>query len=243
MAERRIAVLVAAAGLPLLWCSIAAQFRDSLTAATSALVLVVIVVVIAATGNRSAGAIAAVSGGVWFDFFLTAPYNRFVIDDPNDVEVTILLVVVGMAVTEIVLWGRRQQARASKRAGYLSGILSTSQIVAGGLPSTELAEEVAAHLTDLLDVDAVRFVPGEAIPADRPVMDSDGEVTVRGHTQNVAKNGLPTLDETSLAALHNGVIHGQVLITAATKVVRPTLEQRQVAVLLANQVGASYATR
>jgi K+-sensing histidine kinase KdpD len=240
--ERRGAVLLAAVGLPLIWCSVAAQFRDDLTSATDALVLVLVVVGIAATGDRTAGVVAAVSGGAWFDYFLTAPYNRFTIDDANDVEVTVLLVAVGIAVTEIVLWGRRQQARASKRAGYLDGILSTSQIVAGGLSSTELTDEVAAHLTDLLGVDVVRFVPGGEISADRPVLGEDGEVTVRGTQVNVAKDGLPTLDETSLAAQHHGVVHGQFLITASTDVVRPTLEKRRVAVLLANQVGAAYAT-
>jgi K+-sensing histidine kinase KdpD len=239
---RRTAVFLAAAGLPLLWCAIASQFRDDFTSATDALVLVVIVVGIAATGDRMAGAVAAVSGGAWFDYFLTAPFNHFTIDDANDVEVTVLLVAVGIAVTEIVLWGRRQQARASKRAGYLDGILSTSQIVAGGLSSVELTDEVATHLTDLLGVDVVRFVPGSSIPADRPVLGADGEVTVHGTQLNVARDGLPTLDETSLAAQHHGVVHGQLLITASTDVVRPTLEQRQVAVLLSNQVGAAYAT-
>ena len=108
----RPAALVAAAGLPLLWCAIAAQLRSDLTPATDALVLVLLVVGVAATGDRLAGLVAAVSGGVWFDFFLTQPYNRLTIDDANDVEVTVLLVLVGAAVTEIVLWGRRQQARA-----------------------------------------------------------------------------------------------------------------------------------
>lgn len=237
----RPAALVAAAGLPLLWCAIAAQLRSDLTPATDALVLVLLVVGVAATGDRLAGLVAAVSGGVWFDFFLTQPYNRLTIDDANDVEVTVLLVLVGAAVTEIVLWGRRQQARASSRAGYLDGILATSQIVAGGLSSSVLAEEVADHLTTLLEVDGVRFVPGAVIPANRPVLGVDGEVTVRGARINVDRDGLPTLDETALAAQHHGVVHGQFLITASTEVVRPTLEQRQVAVLLANQVGAAHA--
>jgi K+-sensing histidine kinase KdpD len=58
-----------------------------------------------------AGLLAAVSSAVWFDFFLTVPYGRFTIDDRADIETTVLLILVGVAVTEICLWGRRQQAK------------------------------------------------------------------------------------------------------------------------------------
>ena len=56
--------------------------------------------------------------------------SRLTINDPNEVEATILLVVIGAAVTELALWGRRQQDRASRRASYLSGVLGTAEIVA-----------------------------------------------------------------------------------------------------------------
>ncbi|MCW2751467.1 MAG: hypothetical protein JWR83_2577, partial [Aeromicrobium sp.] len=59
---------------------------------------------------------------------------------------------------------------------------------------------------------------------------------------NVKLDGLPALEEIVLPAQHHGEVHGYFLITAATEVARPPLEQRQVAVLLANQVGAAYAT-
>ena len=48
--------------------------------------------------------------GVWFDFFLTEPYLRLTIADSDDIETTVLLVLIGVAVTEIALWGHRQQA-------------------------------------------------------------------------------------------------------------------------------------
>lgn len=239
---QRTTVLSIAGGLPLLWCAVAAQFRGDITAATDALVLVLLVVAAATSGDRITGIVAAVSGGVWFDFFLVPPFHRFSIKNPNDVEVTVLLVIVGLAVTEIVLWGRRQQKTASSRAGYLDGILATSKIVAGGLSSTELEDGVAAHLTELLDADAVRFVAGSGLAADMPVIGPDGEVRVRGTSINVARDGMPTLDETSLPAQHHGTVHGQFLITTATHIAKPSLEQRQVAVLLANQVGAAHAT-
>ena len=240
--ERRIPVLVIAAGLPLVWCAVAGQLRGNVSAATDALVLVLVVVGAATSADRLTGMLAALSGGVWFDYFLVPPLHRFTIDDPNNVEVTLLLVLVGVAVTEIVLWGRRQQASASTRAGYLDGIMATSKIVAGALSSTELEVGVAAHLRDLLAADAVRFVAGSTIPANRPVLGPDGEVTIRGTRVNVARDGMPTLDETALPTTHHGKAYGQFLVTTATEVSKPSLEQRQVAVLLANQVGAARAT-
>src|SRR5262245_36062489 len=105
----RFAIRLAAVGMPLLTSAILSSFRDSVTSATAVLVLVVWVVAAAATGDRVAGILAAVSGAVWFDFFLTVPYQRFTINDADDVEATVLLVLISLAVTEIALWGHRQQ--------------------------------------------------------------------------------------------------------------------------------------
>ena len=52
-----------------------------------------------------------------FDFFLTEPYYSLSIHHQDDLELAVALVVVGLAVTEIALWGRRQQAAAQRRDG------------------------------------------------------------------------------------------------------------------------------
>ena len=56
-----------------------------------------------------------------------------------------LLVVIGAAVTEVALWGHRQQARANRRAGYLDGVLGTAEIVT---LSTESPDALTAHVAD-----------------------------------------------------------------------------------------------
>ena len=81
----------------------------------------------ATNGYRLAGIVAAVSTAVWFDFFLTRPYERFTITRRTDIETTVLLLVIGVAVTEIAVWGRRQHVAASRRAGYLDGINSAAR--------------------------------------------------------------------------------------------------------------------
>ena len=79
--------------------------------------MLLVVVAVAANGDRLAGALAAVSTAVWFDFFLTQPYERLTITRRTDIETTVLLLVIGVAVTEIAVWGRRHHAIASRRAG------------------------------------------------------------------------------------------------------------------------------
>jgi chloramphenicol 3-O-phosphotransferase len=96
--------------------------------------------------------VAALSSGSGFDVF-TEPYGQYIIKDRNDIEVTLLLVLVGIAVTEIALWGRRQEARASRRAGYLDGVLGTSKVIAlREASSDDKIDLVADQIVQVLDM-------------------------------------------------------------------------------------------
>jgi K+-sensing histidine kinase KdpD len=238
---KRPLLVVTAVLAPLIAAAILAQFRNDITNANAALGLVVLVVAAASTGVRAAGIVAALSSAVWFDFFLTEPYHRFVITDSADIETTLLLLVVGAAVSEVALWGRRQQGGASRRQGYLSGVLSTAaKVAAGGSPAPLVIEHVAQQLVDVLGIDACGFDP-EAGSAN-PQLNPDGTVTRGARSIDVDRNGLPTDSEIDLPVQSGGVNHGRFLLTAASRVIRPTLEQRQVAIALADQVGAALAT-
>ena len=238
--RHRSAFKASVAIAPLLCSAGLAVFREGFTTAAAALVLVLLVVAAAATGDRIAGIVAALSSGVGFDVFLTEPYGQFTIKDRNDVEVTVLLVLVGIAVTEIALWGRRQEARASRRAGYLDGVLGTSQIIAVPQPSPHiLIDHVAQQIAKVLDIDECQFVPGVGPGPQDASLDHDGNVTSRGHRINVERDGLPTDERIGLVVRQGDHVHGQFLLTAATRVVRPSVEQLRVAVLLADQVGAA----
>ena len=244
MQRNRSALIGAAAVGPLLCCAGLAVFRENVTAATAAMVLVLLVVAAAATGDRLAGVVAALSAGAGFDVFLTEPYLRLTIHATQDVEVTVLLVLVGVAVTEIALWGRRQQARASRRAGYLDGVLGTSKIIAVREASPQaLIDHVAQQIVKVLDIEECQFIPGPGPGPQDVSLDHDGNVTRRGHRVNVEHDGLPTDDRIALVVRHGGVVHGQYLLTAATRVVRPSVIQLQVAVLLADQVGAALVDK
>ena len=97
----RAALVGAAAIVPLAVCAGLGAVRDGVTDATAALVLVLVVVAAAATGARLAGFVAALSSGVWFDFFLTEPFGSLKITDRDDLEGTVLLLLVGAALAVV----------------------------------------------------------------------------------------------------------------------------------------------
>ena len=231
---------VGALALPLVSCAILSTLRDTVTAATAVLVLVLWVVAAAASGDRIAGLLAAVSGGVWFDFFLTEPYLQFTIADADDIEATILLVVIGACVTEIALWGRRQQGRAARRSGYLDGVLRTAEVVSEGeTPTTALIEIVARQISDVLGADSCRFVAGPVHDERIALLDHDGTLVRGGRETDVDRVGLPSDEYVALLVRRGSVVVGHFLVSSTARVRYPTREQRRVAVLLADQVAAA----
>lgn len=58
---------------------------------------------------------------------------------------------------------------------------------------------------------------------------------------DVDRDGLPTDENTALLVTRANVTLGHFLVTAASQIARPSLEQRKVAVLLADQAGSVVA--
>ena len=236
----RLAVLAALA-VPLALAAILVPFRTSFPNTDAALALILVVVAVAANGDRLAGVLAAVSAAVWFDFFLTQPYERFSITNRTDIETTVLLLVIGVAVTELAVWGRRQHAAASRRAGYLEGISSAAQAVAtGGSPSV-LTEQVTGQLTRLLTLRSCRFQHGVAGIGRPARLQHDGSLTVQHRVWDVDAEGFPADTDVELLVESGGLFQGRFLMTP-DRYAHPTLEQRLLAVALADQVGAALAT-
>jgi K+-sensing histidine kinase KdpD len=239
-AQWRVVIRLAAVLLPFATCAVLSAFRDQVAASTSVLTLVLWVVGAAATGDRLAGLLAAVSSGAWFDFFLTEPFNRFAISKHDDVVATVLLVLISIGVTEIALWGHRQHVRASRRSGYLEGVLGTAQAVAeGDVPSYVLVDVVARQIAEVLNADSCRFVPGPVQEGRIAVLDHDGTITRDGHTVDVDRVGLPSDEYVAILVREGTHVVGHYLLTAATNVTYPSREQRRVAVLLADQVAGA----
>jgi uncharacterized protein DUF4118 len=222
---------------PLAVAAVLSGFRDSVSSANAVLVLVLVVVAVAAGGSRLAGVVGALSSVAWFDFFLIKPYLTFTIAQRDDVETAVLLTLVGLGVTEIALWGRRHQARASQREGYLTGVVSAAGMVADGTagPSVVL-DFISREIVAVLGIDTCDYVAGA--PGPRPRLNQSGSVTRDGHVIDVERSGLPTNDVIELPVARGGDVLGRFVLTAVSRVVWPTLEQRLVAVTLADQAAS-----
>jgi K+-sensing histidine kinase KdpD len=233
--RRRSGVVLTLAFLgPLVVCALCATVREQVSNSVAALLLVLCVVVAAASGRRIAAFVAAISSGIFFDLFLTKPYGSLAIKDRNDIELTILLVLIGAVVTEAVLWGLRQQAGAARRSGYLEGALSTAEAAARGEVTREaLVRLVADQIQEVLGVPACRYVAGPVREDRFAVLEHDGTVTQGERVLDVDKSGLPVEEATVLV-----VPGGHFMITSASALAFPSLEQRRVAVLLGDLAGA-----
>ncbi|KRF37635.1 DUF4118 domain-containing protein [Nocardioides sp. Soil805] len=243
-ARWRTVVRVAAIIGPFLTCAALSAFRDEVTAATAVLVMVVWVVAAAASGDRWAGVIAALSGGAWFDFFLTEPYHRFTISSADDAEATILLVVISLAVTEVSLWGHRQQVQASRRSGYLDGVLGAARAVSmSDVPDRSVIDVVARQIAQVLTADSCHFVGGPVHDPRVAVLDDDGALIRNGREVDVERVGLPSDEYVAVPVRRGAHQIGHFLVGATARVAYPTREQRRVAVLLAAQVAPAAQGR
>ena len=230
-------VRTAALVVPVVTGAVAGAAHGLLANTSAALVLVLVVVAAGVVGDRLAGVLAALSAAASFDFFLTEPYYRFAILGREDLETAVLLLVIGVAVAEIVGWGRRQQADAGRRRGYLAGVALAARLAADGSPTDDLVGTVTAMISEVLDLDACRFEPPTGAPSDldRPVLHRDGSISWAGRTVDVRREGLPGMDVIELAAGREGAA-GRFLLTSSTRDRRPDPEQLLVAVTLAEQV-------
>ncbi|HEY5249413.1 MAG TPA: DUF4118 domain-containing protein [Dermatophilaceae bacterium] len=226
---------------PLAACLILLPFRNNLPNTSSALLLVLVVVAVASAGDRLAGLLAALSAGLWFDFFLTRPYGTFAIISSVDLQTALLLLGVGVAITEIAHRGRKQQAMASAHLGYLEGVGAAAKVAGDGSSSTSaLIEAVTDQIMKVMGLAKCRFDYGPGF--DYPRLEPDG--TLRWHNQSWAVDslGLPTEKETELIARSGGKFMGRFLLTPNPRT-RSSKGQRQVAVALATQVGAALGAR
>jgi hypothetical protein len=231
--------LAVAAGLvaPLALAAVLTPFRSSFANTDAALAMIVIVVAVAAAGSRLAGLVAAVSAAAWFDFFLTRPYEQFTINRAADIETTVLLVVIGAAVTEIAVWGRRQHSVASRRAGYLDGINDAARAVASGDSPSALVDRISAGLIQLLSLRSCEFQYGIAGVGGPARLEHDGTVNFDGQPYEPLAGEWPPGVALELLVESGGRLRGRFLMRPGQH--WPSREQLLVAVALADQAGAA----
>lgn len=214
--------------------------RASLVEPAAALILVAVIAAIAILGNRFAGVLASASAALWFDFFLTRPYERFAISHRADLETTISLFLVGLIVTEIAARGRHHRRVAVEEADYVALIHDLGEMVALGEPAAEVIERASNELTHLLHLRRCNYQP-DAPRWNRTTILSNGQVVHGGLIWGVSTMGLPGSDLDLLVHYGGKTLGRFVLVpTPGWPVSR---ERLIVAVAIAAQVGAALAAR
>ncbi len=232
------AAIAAAFIAPLAAAAILLPFRASWPNTNVALLLVVVVVAVAAIGNRIAGAVAAVGAAVWFDFFFTLPYERFTIRSSADVTTFVLLLVMGVAVSQLAARARRLKVIAITDAVYLAQIHQTASLTQTARSPEAVVDHVREQLIGLLDLQECRFEYG-ALLGHPPRLEPDGTVLAGRGRWDVEKAGLPG-EEVELRTFGNGQYYGRFMMRPKPGS-RPSLQARLVAVTLADQAGRALA--
>jgi K+-sensing histidine kinase KdpD len=233
--HQNLAFVTAGLVLPLALVAIMVPFRSDFADPAAALVLVAAIVAVAVVGNRGAGFVAALSATVWFDFFLTRPYEKFAITHRPDIETAVSLFVVGLVVTELAARNRHHRAIATEESDYVGLIYRISELAVSGAAPSAVVDVAARELSDLLHLRACRYEAGP--PTRRAIqIENDGHVLIAGAVWPVDVMGLPG-PALELPVRSGGQTRGRFVLTP-TPGYPVELQRRVVAVAIADQVGA-----
>ncbi len=214
-------------------------WRSEIHHANLALILVVVVVAAAIVGGRLAGAVAAVAATLSFDFFLTKPYLSMRVNSTDDMETVLVLLTVGLLVGEVAARGRRSRRHRDRALESVARVQRVASLVALGEEAEGVTAAVTAELTALLHLDDcwLELPPGLWV---MPRLERGGSISSPEH--DWAGDGFTlSPDGTDLPVYARGhEIARFVLI--GNPAVAVTLEQRVVAVALADQLGGALAT-
>jgi hypothetical protein len=223
---------------PLAGALILLPLRSHWSNTNVALLLVVIVVAVAAIGNRIAGALAALSAFAWFDFFFTVPYLQFTIRSSANITTAVLLLLVGLAVSQLAARTRRLRVLTITDASYLGLIRDAAEQTRTARSPDAVVEFVRRQLTELLGLDSCRFEYGSLV-GQPPRLEPDGSVLAGHRHWDVDEFGFPA-GEFEIRTFSGGDYIGRFMCKPRPES-RPSAQARLVAVTLADQAGRAFA--
>jgi hypothetical protein len=230
---------LAIAGLaPIAVAALLVTVRSELVAANLALIMVLVVVGAAVIGGRAGGAIAAVMSVISYDFFLTKPYLSFRIESADDIETTILLLVIGLIVGQLVTIGRRRGRAAEEAHEEITRLHRVAELAAGGARAEDLIGAVEAEVMALLGGTACRY---EEPPFELGFVRLERNGAVGVSTRRLVGDDFALPSEgIEIPVVGAGTQVGR-LVLEPSRDVGVSLERRVVAVALADQLGAALA--
>lgn len=220
-----------AVALPIVAAIAMIPLRDHIANTNLALCLVIVVLAVTVYGGRTAGLLAGLSAAFGFDVFLTIPYNTLRIATSQDVQTTVLLVIIGLIAGEVVERARRSAAKEAHTRATLDRLYEHAEVAAGSDSAGRLVSIVSNELTQLLGLESCSYVPG---PLNRPL-------PIFTH-RSISVPGEADPDERGVVALPVRV-HGEPLGHLVMTFPHDTFgnglgaDQRHTAVALADQLG------
>jgi hypothetical protein len=225
---------------PLAVSGILVAFRGDFAAPDAALVLVLVVLASAMFGGRGPGLVGAVISAACFDFFFTRPYYSLTISNRDDIELTVVLLVVALAVGELVVRVQRSERSAMASRRQVDQIRRVAEVASGG--------ESMGHLIDVVQREVVAMLGARGSRFERPPFRSGipalrhGRVTLPaegawGEWPSGPKN------EVALPLWGHGREIGRIVVVLPrTSVgIDIPLDDRLLAVALVDQLGAVLA--
>lgn len=234
----RLVGLAFGALAPVVVALVLVPFRRELDNANLALILVLTVVVAALLGGRGAGALAAIMATLSFDFFLVRPYLSMDIETSDDIETVLILLGVGLLVGEMASRGRRSQRGRERAAEAIARVHRVADEVAQGTPIDDVVGSVTRELRSLLSLHDcwLEFRPFVYV---MPCLERGGTINQPEHRYFEGGIALSE-DGTELAVLEQGQQVAR-LVLIGNPEVAVTIEERVVAVALADQLGTALA--
>lgn len=240
--ERRM-VLIAWALAPvasILVGVVLVALRDDVDRSTATLVLVIPVVLVAVIGGPGPAALAAIIAPLTFDVLLTEPYYRLLIHAAEDIEATVILLIVGLLIGQLVTREVRSRVRSTTRRVELQSMTAMVRPVAEGADEAKLADEAVRALTGVLDLRECRWRPGYHGVA-YPQLARDGEVVPRPAGRILDRSPLPPTG-VELPVRAGGREVGRFVLVPARQT-SLSREGRQVAVAIADLFGLGLLLR
>jgi hypothetical protein len=216
--------------------------RDHVVNANLALALVLPVLVAALSGGRLAGVVTAIVAAASFDFFFTRPYTRLTIASRDDIETMVMLSIVALVVAEIGAQARRLRHQTAASHSDISRVHRIAELAARGTPSADLLAAVEAELIGLFDLEDCTFETRPTpISAELPRLGARG--AFEGQRVLRFEQGEFTLPIGGVALPVVGAGHeiGR-LVLLARPATRASVDQRLVAVVLADELGIALAS-
>jgi Domain of unknown function (DUF4118) len=243
-AQRAVAGYVLAVFGPIAVAALLVPLRDELVSTNLALILVLAVVAAAVVGGRGPGAVAAIVATVSYDFFLTRPYLSFQIDSTDDIETTVLLLVIGLIVGQLTLVAQRGRTAAARGSAELARLHRVADLVASGAAVDVITTEVSTELTRMLGLRECRFesppFPEAPYGIELPRVERNGAVTGVLEHRFVDRGFALPEEGAVLPVLGRGTEVGRFVLEPAVDQ-GVSVEELVVAVALADQLGAAIA--